>query len=97
MSLEMGYCNGIENYSRHMDGRARTTTDTLLDFFPEDALFVLDESHIKCPKFEECIMGRARKEQLIRNGFRIAKCARIIVRYDLKSSKKKFRRLFIFQ
>ena len=52
MLLEMGYCNGIENYSRHMDGRKPGEAPyTLLDFFPEDALYVVDESHITIAHF----------------------------------------------
>ncbi|MCQ9209705.1 excinuclease ABC subunit UvrB [Granulicatella seriolae] len=73
MLLEMGYCNGIENYSRHMDGRAPGQAPyTLLDFFPEDALFVIDESHITMSQIRGMYNGdRARKERLIEYGFRL--------------------------
>lgn len=73
MLLEMGYCNGIENYSRHMDGRKPGEAPyTLLDFFPEDALYVVDESHITMSQIRAMFNGdRARKEQLIEYGFRL--------------------------
>ena len=73
MLLEMGYCNGIENYSRHMDGRKPGEAPyTLLDFFPEDALYVVDESHITMSQIRGMFNGdRARKEQLIQYGFRV--------------------------
>ena len=73
MLLEMGYCNGIENYSRHMDGRKPGQAPyTLLDFFPEDALFVVDESHITLSQVRGMFNGdRARKERLIEYGFRL--------------------------
>ena len=73
MLLEMGYCNGIENYSRHMDGRKPGEAPyTLLDFFPEDALYVVDESHITMSQIRGMYNGdRARKEQLIQYGFRL--------------------------
>ena len=73
MLLEMGYCNGIENYSRHMDGRKSGEAPyTLLDFFPEDALYVVDESHITMSQIRAMFNGdRARKEQLIQYGFRL--------------------------
>ena len=73
MLLEMGYCSGIENYSRHMDGRAPSEPPyTLLDFFPEDFLIVADESHITMPQIRGMYNGdRARKEQLVEYGFRL--------------------------
>jgi len=73
MLLEMGYCNGIENYSRHMDGRRPGQPPyTLLDFFPKDSLFVVDESHITMSQIRAMFNGdRARKEQLIQYGFRL--------------------------
>lgn len=73
MLLEMGYCNGIENYSRHMDGRKPGEAPyTLLDFFPEDSLYVVDESHITMSQIRGMFNGdRARKEQLIQYGFRL--------------------------
>lgn len=73
MLLEMGYCNGIENYSRHMDGRKPGEAPyTLLDFFPEDSLYVVDESHITMSQIRGMFNGdQARKEQLIQYGFRL--------------------------
>lgn len=73
MLLEMGYCNGIENYSRHMDGRAPGEQPyTLLDFFPDDFLIVVDESHMTMPQIRGMYNGdRARKQQLIDYGFRL--------------------------
>lgn len=73
MLLEMGYCNGIENYSRHMDGRLPGQAPyTLLDFFPEDFLIVVDESHITMSQLRGMYNGdRARKQQLVDYGFRL--------------------------
>ncbi len=73
MLLEMGYCSGIENYSRHMDGRQPGEAPfTLLDFFPDDFLIVADESHITLPQIRGMYNGdKARKEQLIEYGFRL--------------------------
>lgn len=73
MLLEMGYCNGIENYSRHMDGRkAGEPPYTLLDFFPDDYLIVIDESHITMSQIRGMYNGdRARKERLVEYGFRL--------------------------
>ncbi|MGY3725349.1 Excinuclease ABC subunit B [Granulicatella balaenopterae] len=73
MLLEMGYCNGIENYSRHMDGRKPGQAPyTLLDFFPDDSLFVIDESHITMSQIRGMFNGdKARKERLIDYGFRL--------------------------
>ena len=71
MLLEMGYCNGIENYSRHMDGRAPGQPPyTLLDFFPDDYLLMVDESHMTMPQVRGMYNGdKARKEQLVDYGF----------------------------
>ncbi|MCE5335403.1 MAG: excinuclease ABC subunit UvrB [Desulfobacteraceae bacterium] len=73
MLLELGYCNGIENYSRHLDGRqAGTPPYTLLDYFPEDWLLFIDESHISVPQIRGMYNGdKARKETLVRYGFRL--------------------------
>lgn len=73
MLLEMGYCNGIENYSRHMDGRQPGEAPyTLLDFFPDDYLIVVDESHMTMPQIRGMYNGdRARKEILVDYGFRL--------------------------
>lgn len=73
MLLEMGYCNGIENYSRHMDGRQPGQAPfTLLDFFPDDYLLMVDESHMTMPQVRGMYNGdKARKETLINYGFRL--------------------------
>lgn len=73
MLLEMGYCNGIENYSRHMDGRQPGEAPyTLLDFFPDDYLIVVDESHMTMPQIRGMYNGdRARKGVLVDYGFRL--------------------------
>ncbi|GEL66158.1 excinuclease ABC subunit UvrB [Marinilactibacillus psychrotolerans] len=73
MLMEMGYCSGIENYSRHMDGRKPGEAPyTLLDFFPKDSLFIVDESHITMPQIRGMYNGdRARKQQLVEHGFRL--------------------------
>ncbi len=73
MLLELGYCNGIENYSRHLDGRkAGEPPATLIDYFPEDWLLFIDESHIGIPQIRGMYRGdRARKETLVRYGFRL--------------------------
>lgn len=73
MIREMGYCSGIENYSRFMDGRqAGEPPFTLLDFFPKDFLIVVDESHVTMPQVRGMYHGdRARKDMLIKYGFRL--------------------------
>jgi len=73
MMQEMGYCSGIENYSRHMDGRKEGQAPyTLMDFFPEDFLIVIDESHVTMPQIRGMYNGdRARKEMLVNYGFRL--------------------------
>lgn len=73
MLREMGYCNGIENYSRYMDGRKPGEPPyTLLDFFPKDFLLVVDESHQTMPQVRGMYNGdRARKQMLIDYGFRL--------------------------
>ncbi len=73
MMQEIGYCKGIENYSRYFDGRAIGGTPyTLLDFFPKDFLLVVDESHITIPQIRGMHNGdRARKQTLIDYGFRL--------------------------
>ena len=73
MLLELGYCNGIENYSRHLDGRrAGEPPATLIDYFPQDWLLFIDESHIAIPQLRGMYRGdRARKETLVRYGFRL--------------------------
>lgn len=76
MLLEVGYCSGIENYSRYLDGReAGDPPGTLLDFFPQDALFFIDESHMTLPQVRGMYNGdRARKEVLVEHGFRLPSC-----------------------
>jgi excinuclease ABC subunit B len=73
MLQEMGYCTGIENYSRHLDGRkAGEPPYTLLHYFPKDALFFIDESHITVPQLNGMYWGdRTRKETLVEYGFRL--------------------------
>ena len=73
MIKEVGYCQGIENYSRHlMDRPAGEPPPTLLDYFPDDSLFVIDESHVTLPQLQGMYKGdRSRKETLIRYGFRL--------------------------
>ena len=73
MIEEMGYCNGIENYSRHLDGRKPGQPPAcLLDYFPEDFLLFIDESHIAVPQIRGMYNGdRSRKETLVEFGFRL--------------------------
>ena len=73
MMREMGFCSGIENYSRHITFReAGSTPYTLLDFFPDDFLIVIDESHVTLPQIRGMYNGdKARKEVLINHGFRL--------------------------
>lgn len=73
MIREMGYCSGIENYSRIMDNRAPgTPPKTLLDYFPEDFLMFIDESHVTIPQVRAMYAGdRSRKESLVDYGFRL--------------------------
>src|SRR5947209_740442 len=77
MMQELGYCNGIENYSRHIDGRsAGEAPYTLLDYFPKDYLLVIDESHVTVPQLHGQYEGdRSRKETLIDHGFRLPSAA----------------------
>jgi excinuclease ABC subunit B len=77
MLQEMGFCNGIENYSAPMDGRGRgEAPHTLLDFFPSDYLTIIDESHVTIPQLHGQYEGdRSRKETLIEHGFRLPSAA----------------------
>ena len=77
MMQEVGYCNGIENYSAPIDGRGPgETPNTLLDFFPDDFLVVIDESHVAVPQLHGQYEGdRSRKEILIEHGFRLPSAA----------------------
>jgi excinuclease ABC subunit B len=73
MLKEMGYCNGIENYSRYLTGRnAGDPPPTLLEYFPRDSLFFLDESHVTVPQLRGMFRGdRSRKQTLVEYGFRL--------------------------
>ena len=73
MLLEVGYCSGIENYSRHFSGRKPGQRPwTLLDFFPDDYLMFIDESHVSLPQVQGMYAGdRSRKEVLVEHGFRL--------------------------
>ncbi len=73
MMREVGFCSGIENYSRHISGRAPGSAPfTLMDYFPEDYLLVIDESHVTIPQVRAMYAGdRSRKEALVEYGFRL--------------------------
>lgn len=73
MMLELGYCNGIENYSRYLSGRkAGEPPPTLMEYLPRDALLVIDESHVTVPQLGGMYKGdRSRKENLVNYGFRL--------------------------
>ncbi|RZU46794.1 excinuclease ABC subunit B [Fluviicoccus keumensis] len=73
MLQQLGYCNGIENYSRHLSGRdSGEAPPTLFDYLPDDALLVIDESHVTIPQIGAMYKGdRARKENLVNYGFRM--------------------------
>ncbi|MDA8081374.1 MAG: excinuclease ABC subunit UvrB [Actinomycetota bacterium] len=73
MLAEVGFCHGIENYSRHLDGRKQGEPPyTLLDYFPKDYLLVIDESHVALPQIHGQYSGdRSRKETLVEHGFRL--------------------------
>ena len=76
MLTEAGYCSGIENYSVYLDGREHgQPPGTLIDFFPDDFLLIVDESHITLPQVHAMFNGdRARKNVLVENGFRLPSC-----------------------
>src|SRR5690606_32937230 len=73
MMRQVGFCSGIENYSRHIDGREPGSAPaTLLDYFPEDFLLVIDESHVTVPQIGGMYEGDAsRKRTLVEHGFRL--------------------------
>ena len=73
MIQEVGYCSGIENYSRHLDGRQPGEKPyTLIDYFPKDFLLIIDESHVTIPQIKAMYTGdRVRKETLVEHGFRL--------------------------
>lgn len=98
MIEEIGYCKGVENYSRYLTGKGEgEAPDTLIDYFPEDLVVFLDESHISVPQINGMYKGdRARKKALIDNGFRLPSA------YDNRPLKfeeflGKSRKLCIFQ
>jgi len=76
MLREMGYCHGIENYSRHLSGRPPGSRPScLLDYFPDDFLIIIDESHVTIPQLRGMYEGdRSRKETLVEYGFRLPSC-----------------------
>ncbi len=76
MLLEVGYCSGIENYSRHLNGTPRGAKPyTLVDYFPADLLLIVDESHVTVPQIGAMYNGdRSRKEVLVEHGFRLPSC-----------------------
>lgn len=72
MMQELGYCNGIENYSRHLDGRkAGEPPSTLLDYFPDDFLLFVDESHMSIPQVAPVQGDAPSKSTLVDYGFRL--------------------------
>ena len=73
MMMELGYCSGIENYSRHLDGRKKGERPyTLIDFFPDDFLMFIDESHVSIPQLRAMYNGDySRKKNLVEHGFRL--------------------------
>jgi excinuclease ABC subunit B len=73
MLQEIGFCQGIENYSRHISGRTPGSPPyTLMDYFPEDMLVIIDESHVSIPQIGSMYNGdRSRKESLVEYGFRL--------------------------
>ena len=84
MIAELGYCQGIENYSRYLSGRlSGEAPPTLFDYLPPDALLIIDESHVTVPQIGGMYRGdRSRKETLVEYGFRLPS-APIIVRLSL--------------
>ena len=77
MLKEVGYCNGVENYARHLAGREEgTPPECLIDYFPDDWLLVVDESHVTCPQLHAMYNGdQSRKKVLIEHGFRLPSAA----------------------
>ena len=77
MLREVGYCNGVENYARHLSGREEgTPPECLIDYFPDDWLLVVDESHVTCPQLHAMYNGdQSRKKVLIDHGFRLPSAA----------------------
>ena len=77
MLEQVGYCNGVENYARHLAGReAGTPPECLIDYFPDDWLLVIDESHVTCSQLQAMYNGdQSRKQVLIEHGFRLPSAA----------------------
>ncbi len=77
MLREVGYCNGVENYARHLSGREEgSPPECLIDYFPKDWLLVVDESHVTCPQLHAMYNGdQSRKKVLIDHGFRLPSAA----------------------
>ncbi len=77
MLKEVGYCNGVENYARHLSGREEgSPPECLIDYFPENWLLVVDESHVTCPQLQAMYNGdQSRKKVLIDHGFRLPSAA----------------------
>ena len=77
MLKEVGYCNGVENYARHLSGREPgSAPECLIDYFPKDWLLLIDESHVTCPQLRAMYNGdQARKKVLIDHGFRLPSAA----------------------
>ena len=72
MMQEIGYCSGIENYSRHLSGETREPPTTLFDYLPSDSILFVDESHITIPQLGGMFRGdRSRKINLVEHGFRL--------------------------
>ncbi len=97
MLMEVGYCSGIENYSRHLAGRKPgETPTTLLDFFPPDSLLIMDESHVTVPQIRGMFAGDfSRKSTLVDHGFRLPSALdNRPLRFD-EWEKKFDRRLFV--
>ena len=77
MLVQVGYCNGVENYARHLAGRQQgTPPECLIDYFPDDWLLIVDESHVTCSQLQAMYNGdQARKKVLIEHGFRLPSAA----------------------
>ena len=77
MLSQVGYCNGVENYARHLAGREEgTPPECLIDYFPDDWLLIVDESHVTCSQLQAMYNGdQARKKVLIEHGFRLPSAA----------------------
>ena len=72
MMMEVGYCSGIENYSRYLGRKPGERPYTLIDFFPNDFITIIDESHVSLPQIQAMYNGdRARKMNLVEHGFRL--------------------------